>query len=104
CTAIQNNWGLAMIFELAQDFLDALGGMPSRHPKHRIVQLLDKAIRRDSSFIAMRPHLLLQCLWHTCYWSDSPQARDHYIWDDPTDADKPQWPWNHPGPKLFEVM
>jgi hypothetical protein len=38
-----------MIFELAQDFHDAVVAMPTNHPKRRILSLLEEAIRRESS-------------------------------------------------------
>ena len=45
-----------MIFSLIQDFADALAAMPRAHPRHRILKLLDEAIRRDVHFID--PHFL----------------------------------------------
>ena len=44
-----------MIFELAQDLHDALAAMPREHTKHRILRLLEEAIRRDIHFIARHP-------------------------------------------------
>jgi hypothetical protein len=44
-----------MIFELTQDFHDAVAVMPRGHPKHRMLELLEEAIRRDIHFIARHP-------------------------------------------------
>jgi hypothetical protein len=93
-----------MIYELVADFRDALSNMPNEHAKHKIVQLLDKAIRRDAAVIKQRPHLLLQCLWHACYWHDSPRTPEHCAWKNDEDAKRPNWPWNGPGRKLCEWM
>src|SRR4030042_1722211 len=41
-----------MIFELAQDFHNTVAAMPKEHPRHRILELLEEAIRRDIHFIA----------------------------------------------------
>ena len=41
-----------MIFDLAKDFSDALAAMPADHPKRRMLELLEEAIRRDVHFIA----------------------------------------------------
>ena len=45
-----------MIFELAQDFHDAVAVMPLAHPKHRMLELLEEAIRRDIHFIHRHPN------------------------------------------------
>src|SRR5262245_15564231 len=47
--------GLLVISDLMQDFADALDAMPRAHPRQRILQLLDEALRRDASFIARHP-------------------------------------------------
>ena len=44
-----------MIFPLIQDFADALAAMPTAHPRHRILTLLDEALRRDVHFIDRHP-------------------------------------------------
>ncbi len=56
-----------MIFHLIQDFADALDSMPREHSRHRILALLDEAIRRDVHFIDRHPTTLFQCLWNTCW-------------------------------------
>ena len=59
-----------MIFELAQDFRNVLAAMPREHPKHRMLELLEEAIRCDIHFIARHandyPQALFQCLWNSC--------------------------------------
>jgi len=44
----------AMIFELVKDFSTVLSAIPTEHPKHHILRLLEEAIRRDVRFIARR--------------------------------------------------
>jgi hypothetical protein len=41
-----------MIFGLAQDFHDAVAAVPSEYPRHRILEVIEEAIRRDIDFIA----------------------------------------------------
>jgi WD40 repeat protein len=77
-----------MIFELAQDFHDAVAAMPREHPKHHMLELLEEAIRRDIHFIARHPTTLFQCLWNTCWWYDCPEAAKHYT--------EPEGGWTNP--------
>jgi hypothetical protein len=56
-----------MIFELAQDFCNAIAAMPREHPKHRMLELLEEAIHCDMHFIARHPTTLFQCIWNTCW-------------------------------------
>ena len=74
-----------MIFELAEDFHDALAAIPKDHPRHRILALLEEAIRRDIHFIEQHPTTLFQCMWNTCWWYDCPEAAKHYT--------RPEWKW-----------
>lgn len=67
-----------MIFELAQDFRDAAAVMPDKHPKHRMLELLEEAVRRDIHFIDRHPTTLFQCMWNTCWWYDCPEAAEYY--------------------------
>jgi hypothetical protein len=67
-----------MIFELAQDFRDAAAVMPKEHPKHRMLELLEEAVRRDIHFVDRHPTTLFQCMWNTCWWYDCPEAEKHY--------------------------
>src|SRR5688572_15356435 len=89
-----------MIFELAQDFHDVAAAMPRDHPKHRILGLLEEALRRDIHFIARHaedyPHALFQCMWNTCWWYDCPEVAQHY--------EAPNGPWKELGPKLCDLL
>jgi len=91
-----------MIFHLAQDLHDTFEAMPREHPKHRMLGLLEEAIRRDIHFIAHHPTTLFQCMWNTCWWYDCPDAAQHY--------EKPEggWAscqsWMHSGPKLHLLL
>ena len=51
-----------MIFDLVEDFADALAAMPAEHPKRRILEVLEEAIRRDTHATARHPTTLFQCL------------------------------------------
>jgi hypothetical protein len=73
-----------MIFDLAKDFSAALAAMLEEHPKRRMLELLEEAIRRDiqpptplltrgcggPGFIARHPTTLFQFMWNTCWWYD----------------------------------
>src|SRR5437016_8079514 len=83
-----------MIFSLLQDFTDALAAMPAEHPRHRILKLLDEAIRRDVHFIDRHPTTLFQCLWNTCWWYDCAEAAGHYELPQPPITQ--QLPWGLP--------
>src|SRR5437016_10031582 len=91
-----------MIFSLLQDFTDALAAMPAEHPRHRILKLLDEAIRRDVHFIDRHPTTLFQCLWNTCWWYDCPEAAQHYEPPEAVSTGKP--PWEQPRPSISTQM
>lgn len=80
-----------MIFDLAQDFRDAVAAMPQEHPKHRMLELLEEAICRDIHFIDRHPTTLFQCMWNTCWWYDCPEAAEHY--------EEPEGGWGSDGPQ-----
>ncbi len=89
-----------MIFDLAEDFSDALAEMPDGHPKRQILRLMEEAIRRDMHFVDLYPTTLFQCLWNTCWWYDCSEAPHHY--DPPKEGWLPDGPpWEAAGPKLF---
>ena len=67
-----------MVFELVHDLADVLAAMPRDHARHRILTLLDEALRRDVHFIDRHPTTLFQCLWNSCWWYDCPEASAHY--------------------------
>ena len=92
-----------MIFDLAQDFHDAVAAMPKDHPKHRMLGLLEEAVRRDVHFIDRHPGAFFQCLWNSCWWYDSPEAAQHY------EVPENGWPqgeppWEQPGPRLCTIV
>jgi WD40 repeat protein len=96
-----------MIFDLAADCTAAVASLPEDRPQRRILRLLDEALRRDIHFIARHaqdyPQALLQCLWNSCWWYDSPEAARHYA--QPRGGrreSKP--PWERPGPKACAVV
>jgi len=91
-----------MIFELAQDFHDALAALPQKHPRQRIVQLFEAAIRRRGTWIDHHPSTLFQCMWNLCWWHDCPEAARHY--GEPRGGWTQPPPWRRPGPKLFRIL
>lgn len=83
----KNAAGLA--FDLLRDFKAATDALPETDDQHRILRLLDEALRRDIHFIARHsqdyPQGLFQCLWNSCWWYDCPEAAKHYVppWEPP---------------------
>src|SRR5687768_9411490 len=91
-----------MIFEVVRDFSAVLDVMPSGHPRHRILKLLDEAIRRDVHFIDRHPTTLFQCMWNTCWWYDCPEATQHYV--KPEGGWRETLPWGRAGEKLHQLL
>ncbi len=58
-----------LVFELAQDFSDAVQAIPH---EVRNLRLLEDVLRRDIQFVARHvddyPHALFQCPWNSCWW------------------------------------
>jgi len=67
-----------MIFELTEDFSEALTAMPDEHQRRQVLELSAEAIRRDVHFIDRHPTTLFQCMWNTCWWYDCAEAAKHY--------------------------
>jgi WD40 repeat protein len=80
-TPVNNLQVPVMVFDLVRDLAGALDAMPHDHPRHRTLQLLDEAIRRDVHFIDRHPTTIFQCLWNTCWWYDSPARLGHLARD-----------------------
>ncbi len=72
-----------MIFPLVQDFADALAAMPRGHPRHRLLTLLDEAVRRDVHFIERHPTTVFQCLWNSGWWYDCAPRGEHVVASSP---------------------
>ncbi|WP_298863625.1 DUF4062 domain-containing protein [uncultured Gimesia sp.] len=96
-----------LTFDLAGDFTAAVAALPADRPQHRIMRLLEEALRRDLHFIARHaedyPQALFQCLWNNCWWYDTPAAAKCY---QPPEGG---WsnagpPWERHGPKLSELL
>jgi WD40 repeat protein len=99
-----------MVFELAQDFADALEILPrdreeagsdgTPHGSRKLVRLLIEALRRDIHFIHRHrgdyPQGLFQCMWNNAWWYDCPAADQYY---ETTDG-----PWNQRGEKLYVIL
>jgi len=86
-----------MIFELTQDFSDAVVAMPTDHPKRQMLGLLEEAVRRDIHFIDRHPTTLFQCMWNTCWWYDCPEATESdafgHLWLDEKQHQTPNFRW-----------
>lgn len=94
-------------FALVEDFSNTMKALPEDRPQHRILRLLTKALMNSIHFIAAHaqdyPQGLFQCLWNSCWWYDCPEAANH------CDVPRDGWPqggppWDHTGPKLFELL
>ena len=66
------------VFELGSDFTAAVEHMPREHSRHRVLELLEEALRRDIHFVERHSTTLFQCLWNTCWWYDCPDAAPYY--------------------------
>src|SRR5262249_12382884 len=89
----------AMVFALSGDFGQAVVRLSPEDPRHRLLGLLEEAVRRQIQFLTRHPTTLFQCLWNTGWWYDCRQAEEHYLepaggWS-AADA-----PWRRDGPKL----
>ncbi len=92
-----------LVFDLAADFTQAVAAMPVERPQHRIMRLLEQAIRRDIHFISRYPTTLFQCLWNRCWWYDCSEAAHHY--DPPEGGWGPEGPpWERQEPKLCQLL
>lgn len=92
-----------MVFELAGDFAQAVKIIPASNHWHKVLSLLEEAIRRDIHFIERHPSTLFQCLWNSCWWYDCPEAAKHY---EPLEDDRATEnpPWEQEGPKLYKLL
>ena len=88
------------VFALATDFTQVINALSKDHPKHRILRLLDEALRRDIHFIARHsedyPQGLFQSLWNSCWWYDCPDAEQYYLKPDTVWREPPPWSVNEP--------
>ena len=80
-----------MIFDLLKDLGEALEAIPQQHPKRRIVDLLEDALRRDLHVIQRDSTTLFQCLWNSCWWYDCSEAANHYVEPDEGWSKPPPW-------------
>ena len=96
-TFLESKAQKGLVFDLAGDYTKAVRSFPHDLPVHRILKLLEEALRRDLHFIARHPTTLFQCLWNTCWWYDCREAKDHY--EIPEGG-----PWELPEPKLSTLL
>lgn len=95
-----------LVLTLAEDFAEATKRIPPHRPQHRMLRLLEAAIRRDLHFIARHPTTLFQCLWNSCWWYDCPEAELHYVEAKEGLAREPSQepPWRRAGPHLHQLL
>jgi WD40 repeat protein len=106
-----------MSFDLVRDFSDAMRDIPTEHPHHHILSLLEDALRQDIHFIARHtkdyPQGLFQCFWNSGWWYDCPQAAQHYVAPVQSEgrnkgSDGARLaslePWQQPGPHLHSLL
>ena len=55
-----------MVFELAEDYKNALAAMPVDHPRRHVLALKEEAIRTDIHLLDRHPNRLFHCLWSRC--------------------------------------
>jgi WD40 repeat protein len=80
------------VFDLVGDFALATQNLPQNHPRQRIIELLEEALRMDVHFISRHPMCLFQCFWNRCWWYDCPTAAKHYELPLETSAENvPPW-------------
>ena len=95
------------VFDLVADFTRATEAIQDGHRYHKILLLLEEAIRRDIHFISRNakdyPQGLFQCLWNSCWWYDCSEAELHY---DPPDKGWSQGEpaWKQQGEQLHILM
>jgi WD40 repeat protein len=92
-----------LVFNLADDFTEAVRQLPPEAPGRRLLGLLEEALRADIHFLARHPACLFQCLWNRCWWYDSPQGESHF---DPPASGWPSGgpPWAGPEPRLHRLL
>ncbi|MBV6505249.1 MAG: hypothetical protein ILNGONEN_00807 [Syntrophorhabdaceae bacterium] len=91
-----------LVFELVDDYKNTIEHLPKQRPMYRILQLLGKALMRNTDFISRHPSTLFQCLWNSCWWYDCPDLSHHYPWLANSSLKKA--PWTRRGFKLYELM
>jgi hypothetical protein len=91
-----------MVLELTEDFSRVVEATPDQDSRRRLLQLLEKAIRRDIQFIGRHPSALFQSLWNTCWWHDCPRLHQPH----PPLAKTAENLANHdqPGSKLHKLL
>jgi hypothetical protein len=67
-----------MIFDFAREFAATLTAIPREHFKHRTLELLEEAIRREIHCIDRHLTTLFQCIWNTEWYYDCPDTVPHY--------------------------
>jgi WD40 repeat protein len=93
-----------LVFDLANDYREAVATLPEENGQRRLLRLLEEALRRDFHFIARHPTTLFQCLWNSCWWYDAPETARHYVSPKDQGNGPATLPWRQPGPKLHRLM
>jgi len=89
-------------FLLARDFAEAIAAMPRTHPRRRILQLLEEALRLEHSFPRPSSGDALPVPVEFVLVVRLPEAARHY--ERPAAGWEEQPPWEQSGPKLYELL
>ena len=71
-----------LVFDLPSDYMVARSHLPGSHRSHRILSLLEEALRRNINFVHHHrhdyPQALFQSLWNAGWWYDNPELKNYY--------------------------
>ncbi len=59
------------------------------------LEILQRALLADLSFLTRHPQQIFQSLWNRCYWYDSPKSAQHYTY---TESKGKKLPWGTTSP------
>ncbi|MFA6186461.1 MAG: WD40 repeat domain-containing protein [Phycisphaerae bacterium] len=91
------------IYELAEDFAEAIRSIPSKAKYNKFYSIIKEAIRRDIHFIEQHPGTLFQCLWNACWWYDCHETHEHYNVDAIEYSNK-LLPWKGSKEKICKLL
>ena len=92
-----------MVFDLVRDFDLATTIVSKEDYRHRLLGLLQRAVRLDGQFIARHPETLFQCCWNRGWWYDCEDAKAHYL--EPEEGwEQHQPPWSEPNAKRLSWL
>lgn len=90
-----------MVDLIPEDFRMAIRRIPPEEARHKLIKLIEEALRGDITFLRAHPDRLLQCLWNSCWWFDCPRAALHYEVSNEAYVIRP---WGEKGPRLYKLL